>query len=62
MLNKLLNNKPIENWIKLVSEYGFSEETTKNKSVSRLIKASINADSDKIRKACRTLLEEYYGK
>lgn len=62
VLNKLLDNKPIANWITLVAKYNFSEERINNKSVNRLIKASLDANSTKIYKASSVLLEEYYGK
>lgn len=63
ILSKLLDDKPRAKWMKLASEFKFSEiQIKKNRNIELLIKATTDRDILKITKFSTKLLEEYYGK
>lgn len=63
VLSKLTEEKPSAKWIKLASEFKFSNiQIKKNRSIEQLIKATIDKDVSKINRFSVKLIEEYYGK
>jgi len=61
ILEKLDQNKPVNNWIELFKEPKMSNLQIKNPKVSALIKASIEGDKAKIEKDSKRLLLDFYG-
>jgi hypothetical protein len=62
VLGKLADDKPRTNWIRLASKFKFGDVQLKHKTVSHLIKATVDGDGDKVRRFSVKLLEEYYGR
>lgn len=62
VLGKLDSSKPLAQWIQLVEEFQLASFEIKNKSVSQLIKASLDKKDTGIKSSREKLLEEYYGK
>ncbi len=61
ILNKLMEEKPRVNWIKLVEKYKLHELDVKDNNVNSLLKASNKDNSKKIESATTLLLIKYYG-
>lgn len=62
ILEKLLSEKPQQNWFQLVEKYEFSTLNIKNKEVALLINNSTSKNKSKVSSYSLTLIESYYGK
>ncbi|MFZ2725952.1 MAG: hypothetical protein WAX77_06880 [Methylococcaceae bacterium] len=62
ILTKILDDKPLANWIKLVEEYNFHELAIKDKDINSLLSASNKKEARKIQSIATKILEKYYGK
>lgn len=62
VLGKLLEDKPLTNWIGLLPGFGVLDLDVKVKGVGQLLASTKSMDRVKAEKSARKLLEDYYGK
>jgi hypothetical protein len=61
ILNKIIDDKPRENWINLVKKYNLHELEIKNSHVNSLIQSSYANKKTKVKTDAELLLKKYYG-
>lgn len=62
VLGKLLEDKPLTNWIGLLPGFGVLDLDVKVKGVEQLLAATKSMDRTKVEKSARKLVDDYYGK
>ena len=62
IITKLMNNKPIAQWMDVVEKYDFKQLQIKNKTIDQLLKASLEKNSSKVAVLAKKMYFEYYGK
>lgn len=62
VLGKLLEDRPLSNWITLLPGFGVLGLDVKSKGVGQLLASTKSMDRTKVEKSARKLVNDYYGK